>query len=49
MRYSDVMHEMGNIRKISIPGFKTPFYTNLNNIQAEIMKAFGIDPDLSKH
>lgn len=49
LRYSDVMHEMGNIRKISIPGFKTPFYTNLNNIQAEIMKAFGIDPDLSKH
>lgn len=46
---SELIHEMNNVRKIAIPGFRTPFYTNLNNIQMEIMKAFGIDPNLSRY
>ena len=40
----DVIHQMSMIRRISIPGFDTPFYTNLNNIQTRILSAFGIDP-----
>lgn len=42
--YRDILHEMSAIKKVSIPGFKTPFYTNINNALLEVMKAFGVDP-----
>lgn len=40
----DIIHQMSGIKRISIPGFDTPFYTNLNNIQTRILSAFDIDP-----
>lgn len=44
MNVQDLLQEMKAVKKVSIPGFDTPFYTKINNIQAEIMKTFGIDP-----
>lgn len=44
LRLRDIIHQMSEIKRISIPGFDTPFYTNLNNIQTRILSAFGIDP-----
>lgn len=41
--YQGMIHEMKAIKKVSIPGFKTPFYTNLNNIQLRVLKAFDMD------
>ncbi|MDD7423994.1 MAG: hypothetical protein PUK31_03195 [Candidatus Methanomethylophilaceae archaeon] len=40
----ELFQEMKYIKKVSIPGFDTPFYTKVNNTQAEIMKTFGMDP-----
>ena len=41
--YRDLLHDMSSIKKVSIPGFKTPFYTNINNAMNETMKAFGVN------
>ncbi len=46
MGFYDIIHELSSIRKVTVPGFKTPFYTDLSNKQAEIFRAFGIKPDL---
>ncbi len=43
MSFTDVIMEMGKFKKMSIPGFDTPFYTNINNSQSKILKAFDID------
>lgn len=40
--FRDLVHEMKSVRKISIPVFNTPFYTNFNNTQSEIIKSFGV-------
>ncbi|MBR2394125.1 MAG: hypothetical protein IKA98_01295, partial [Candidatus Methanomethylophilaceae archaeon] len=44
MSVQDLLQEMKAVKKVSIPGFDTPFYTKVNNIQAEILKIFGMDP-----
>ena len=44
LSFRDIIHEMSTVKKISIPGFDTPFYTNLNNTQMRIIKAFDMDP-----
>lgn len=44
----DIIRQMEAIKKITIPGFDTPFFTNINNTQMKIMKVFGIDPDKMK-
>ena len=44
MNVQDLLQEMKALKRVSIPGFDTPFLTKINNIQAEIMKAFGMDP-----
>ncbi|MBO7205493.1 MAG: hypothetical protein J6V08_03645, partial [Candidatus Methanomethylophilaceae archaeon] len=44
MNVQDLLQEMKAVKKVSIPGFDTPFYTKVNNIQAEIMKTFAMDP-----
>ena len=44
MPFSDIMNEMKSYKRISIPGFETPFFTNINNTQSKIMNAFGMDP-----
>ena len=41
--FSDLIGEMKSYKKISIPGFDTPFFTNINNTQSKIMNAFGMD------
>lgn len=43
MSFSDIMNEMKDYKRISIPGFDTPFFTNINNTQSKIMNAFGMD------
>ena len=43
MSFTDVVREMGKYKKMTIPGFDTPFFTNINNSQSKIMKAFDID------
>ena len=43
IQFSDMMNEMKSYKKISIPGFDTPFFTNINNTQSKIMNAFGMD------
>lgn len=43
MSFTDVVREMDKFKKISIPGFDTPFFTNINNAQSKILKAFDID------
>lgn len=43
LSFAEIIHEMSAFRKISLPGFETPFYTNLNNIQSTILKVFNID------
>ena len=43
MSFSDMMNEMKSYKRMSIPGFDTPFYTNINNTQSKIMNAFGMD------
>ncbi len=45
MSFNGLIRQMEAIKKITIPGFDTPFFTNINNTQMRIMKAFGIDPD----
>ncbi len=44
LSFRDIIHEMSTVKRISIPGFDTPFYTNLNNTQMRIIKAFDMDP-----
>ena len=44
LSYDEIINEMAAVKKVSIPGFDTPFYTNLNNIQGRIVKAFGMVP-----
>ena len=41
--YKELIHEMMHIKKVSIPGFNTPFFTSLNNTQTRIIRAFGIE------
>ena len=43
LSFRELIHEMSSVTKVSIPGFDTPFYTNLNNKQLRILKAFGMD------
>ena len=43
LSFDEIIHEMSAYRKISLPGFDTPFYTNLNNVQSAILKVFDID------
>ncbi len=43
--FDEIISEMAAIKKVSIPGFDTPFFTNLNNVQSRILKAFGISPN----
>jgi len=44
----EMIRQMEAIKKITIPGFDTPFFTNINNTQMKIMKVFDIDPDKLK-
>ena len=44
LSFSEIMREMDLFKRISIPGFDSPFFTNMNNTQSKIMKAFDIDP-----
>lgn len=43
LSFDEIISEMASIKKVSIPGFETPFYTNINNVQNRILKAFGMD------
>ncbi|MCQ2056576.1 MAG: hypothetical protein MJY64_03875 [archaeon] len=43
MSFTDVIREMETFKKISIPGFHSPFFTNINDTQSRILKVFGID------
>ena len=38
--FREVLQEMSDFKRISIPGCETPFYTNLNNKQLRILNAF---------
>ena len=44
MGVQGIIQEMKALKKVTIPGFDIPFYTKVNSTQAEIMKAFGMDP-----
>lgn len=43
MTFSDIMNEMKVFKRMTIPGFDTPFFTNINNTQSKILKAFDMD------
>ncbi len=43
--FEEIISETAAIKRVSIPGFETPFFTNLNNVQSRILKAFDINPN----
>lgn len=50
MSVSDILYEMRNIRKVHVPGQDAPIFTKISNMQAGIMRTFGMNPvDISSN